>query len=117
MTPEEEQKVRQIIREELELLLGSDRYTFQRHIQIFDGRNIQVGRTTGTKVGTATDQKVGFFNTTPVVQQTGVAAQKVNYATPDLDTEAEIIIAFNTTNAAINTLRTALNNLGITTII
>jgi hypothetical protein len=58
---------------------------------------------------------IGFFNSTPVAQQTGIAAQKVNYTTPDLDTEAEIISAFNTTNAAINVLRTALNNLGLTT--
>ena len=48
-------------------------------------------------------------------QQTGVAAQKVDYATPGLDTEAEIIVAFNTTNAAINTIRTALNAHGLTT--
>lgn len=30
--------------------------------------------TTGTKIGTATNQKLGFFNATPVVQQTGGAA-------------------------------------------
>lgn len=59
--------------------------------------------------------KLGLYGVTPVVQPTGVAAQKVNYATPDLDTEAEIITAFNTTNAAINTIRTALNALGVTT--
>ena len=58
---------------------------------------------------------VGFFAAAPVGQQTGVAAQKVDYATPGLDTEAEIITAFNTTNAAINVLRTALINLGLTT--
>uniref|UniRef100_A0A6M3KMJ8 Uncharacterized protein n=1 Tax=viral metagenome TaxID=1070528 RepID=A0A6M3KMJ8_9ZZZZ len=60
---------------------------------------------------------LGFFAATPVAQQTGIAAQKINYATPDLDTEAEIITAFNTTNTAINALRTALNNLGLTTVV
>jgi hypothetical protein len=64
-----EDKVRQIIREELAGLLGVDRYIFQKHIQLFDGRNIQAGRTTGTKIGTAIDQKLGFFGKTPVVQQ------------------------------------------------
>lgn len=35
-----------------------------------EGANIAVGTTTGTKIGTATSQKLGFFNATPVVQQT-----------------------------------------------
>lgn len=60
---------------------------------------------------------IGFFGANTVVQQTGTAAQKTDYATPDLDTEAEIIVAFNTTNAAINALRTAMNNLGLTTVV
>ena len=61
-----EEKIRQIIREELETFLGFNKYTFQKNIQIFDGRNIQLGRTTGTKIGTAIDQKLGFFGITPV---------------------------------------------------
>ena len=36
-------------------------------------RNIVTDTTTGTKIGTATDQKLGFFNATPVVQQAAVA--------------------------------------------
>lgn len=40
-------------------------------VTITDGNNIIVGNTTGTKIGTATSQKLGFFNATPVVQQTG----------------------------------------------
>ena len=70
----DEQKVRQIIREELSDLLG-DKAVFQKHIQMLDGRNIQVGRETGTMIGTegyvgASDlgQKIGFYGTTPVVQ-------------------------------------------------
>lgn len=35
-----------------------------------DGANIAVGTTTGTKIGTATSQKLGFFGATPVAQQT-----------------------------------------------
>jgi hypothetical protein len=58
---------------------------------------------------------VGFYGTAPAVQQTGIAAQKINYTAGDLDTEAEIISALNTTNTAINALRTALNALGLTT--
>ena len=38
-----------------------------------DAGNIQVGTTTGTKIGTATTQKIGFYNATPVVQPAAVA--------------------------------------------
>jgi hypothetical protein len=34
-----------------------------------DGVDIAVGTSSGTKIGTATTQKIGFFNATPVVQQ------------------------------------------------
>ena len=64
----DEQQVRQIIRDELGDLLRSDKYLFQRHIQMFDGRNIQTGRTTGTKIGTSTLQKIGFYGVNPVTQ-------------------------------------------------
>jgi hypothetical protein len=33
-----------------------------------DGTNIAVGTTTGTKIGTATTQKIAFFNSTPITQ-------------------------------------------------
>ena len=69
LTPEDIQQINKIIRDKFQLLLGFDSYTFQKHIKIFDAHNIQLGRTTGTKIGTATDQKLGFFNATPVLQQ------------------------------------------------
>jgi hypothetical protein len=34
-------------------------------------KNLVFGTTTGTKIGTATNQKLAFWNATPVVQQTG----------------------------------------------
>jgi len=37
-------------------------------LTISDASNVVVGSTTGTKIGTATTQKIGFFNATPVVQ-------------------------------------------------
>ena len=39
-----------------------------------DGANVALGSTTGTKVGTATSQKLGFYGATPVVQPTMGAA-------------------------------------------
>jgi len=63
MTPEE--RIAKL-EEMMAQLFATDRITLQKKIQIFDGRNIQVGKTTGTKIGTETDQKLGFFNATPV---------------------------------------------------
>jgi hypothetical protein len=63
MTNEE---VRKIIREELDWFIKTDRYVFDKHIQILDARNIQLGRGTGTKIGTAIDQKLAFYGSTPV---------------------------------------------------
>jgi len=68
-----EEQIRNIIREELSALFAIDRYTFQKHLQLFDGRNVQTGRTTGTKIATASDQKLGFYGVTPVDQPETVA--------------------------------------------
>lgn len=60
-----EDQIRQIIREELSIMIKSDRFMFEKLIQIADGRNIQLGRTTGTMIGSVNDQKLGFLGTTP----------------------------------------------------
>jgi hypothetical protein len=39
-------------------------------ITVADGINLAFGTSSGTKIGTATSQKLGFWNATPVVQQT-----------------------------------------------
>ena len=41
---------------------------------IADGVNWSFGTSTGTQIGTATSQKLGFYGATPVVQQTGGSA-------------------------------------------
>jgi len=67
------EEVIQIIKEELANLLAREKYVFQNNIQIFDNRNIQLGRTTGTMIGTDIDQKLGFYGKTPVIKQNTVA--------------------------------------------
>lgn len=42
-------------------------------LNILDGGNIATGTTTGLKIGTATSQKLGFYNATPVDQPATVA--------------------------------------------
>jgi hypothetical protein len=64
-----EGEVRQIIRDELKSLILLDKYTFQKNIQIFDNRHIQLGKTNGTKIGTEATQKIGFLSAAPVVRQ------------------------------------------------
>lgn len=45
-----------------------------------EGKDIALGTTTGTKIGTATSQKLGFYNATPIVQ---ASAYTQTYATAD----------------------------------
>jgi len=44
-----------------------------KDLTIADTRNIILNATAGTKIGTATGQKIGFWNATPVIQQSHVA--------------------------------------------
>lgn len=46
-----------------------------------DGINIAVGSTNGTKIGTATTQKIGFYNATPIIQPSGTSADATDLAT------------------------------------
>lgn len=75
--------------------------TISTSLIMADAADVVLDTTTGSKIGTATNQKLGFFNATPVVQQTG-------YAVP---TDLATCIS------ALTTLRTALNNLGLTTVV
>lgn len=66
---------------------------------INDAQNIVLGSTTGTRIGTATTQKLGFYNKAPVVQAVAIAS-------PTSDTVG--------TKVAIDAIRVALTNLGLT---
>lgn len=54
---------------------------------LYDGANIAVGSTTGTQIGTASTQKLGFFGATPVVQP---AAYTPTNVTPDRAFDADL---------------------------
>lgn len=92
----------QVLEDRLNHLEKSDRLTIQKTIQMFDGRNIQTGRGTGTKFGTATTQKLGFFNQTPRVQ---VSAISTPTGGAIIDAEAR---------SSINQIITGLKALGLT---
>lgn len=51
------------------IFAGVTEYTFTTSaLTLADGNNIVAGTGTGTKIGTATNQKLGLFNATPIVQ-------------------------------------------------
>ena len=54
--------------------ITDNRQAFNVAGTIADGVNWSFGTSSGTKIGTATSQKIGFYNKTPVIQQTGGAA-------------------------------------------
>lgn len=55
----------------------------------------------------------GFFSQTPASQPAHLADLNTSYGAGDLDTEAEIITAFNTTNGRINDILAQLATLGL----
>jgi len=81
-------------------------------ITITDGVNIALGTTTGTKIGTATTQKLGFFNATPVVRQTAPAAAPAGGTGATAGAWSSAANR-NTAIDCINGIRTALINLGL----
>lgn len=83
-------------------LVTSDRYTIGRGMQFFDGRNVQLGLSTGTKIGTSATQKLGFYGANPIVQQAAIS--NPNGGTTQ-DAQARVAIAL---------LITALRSLGFT---
>ena len=67
--------------------------------------DIATDTTTGTKIGTATNQKLGFFNATPVVQQTGnvlTALSNLGLVTSPTLTSANVGLG-NVENTALST--------------
>lgn len=46
---------------------------------LLDAYNIVVGTTTGTKIGTATTQKLSFYNSTPIIQPQATGVTTAGY--------------------------------------
>ena len=84
------------------------------NITLADDKDIIVGTTTGTNIGTATTQKIGFYGVTPVVQrasanQAAAPAGGTGATEGAYDTAAhrDALIAL------VNEMRTVLVNLGL----
>jgi len=86
----------------LDKLEKSDRFTVYKTLQMEDGRNISAGRKNGTKIGTASDQKLGFYGVTPVDQPVGLSPVAQTGSAED-----------GTARAKINLIITRLEELGL----
>ena len=60
------QLIKDTIRTELDQLSGDDRFVFRRNLEIENGNNIELGRRYGTKICTDIEQKLAFWDSTPV---------------------------------------------------
>lgn len=103
----DEQQVKDIINRHLAYILKHDKVVFSELVQFLDGRNIQLGRTTGTQIATDIDQKLGFFGEVPVVQQGAVSTPSSAGAVYSQSQVQSIV-------DAVNQIRVALQNLGLT---
>lgn len=99
----------EILQQRVELLenfmadfVYSDRYISQKHFQFIDGKNIQLANGTGTKIGTEATQKLAFYGATPVARASSIASPSGGTV---IDSQAR---------SAIDLLRTAIQNIGIT---
>lgn len=78
--------------------------TFSGNVTMADGINVVLDTTTGTKIGTASTEKLAFLGATPIVRQSapGAAAFSGTYASDG----ANIV-------NALNSIRTTLINFGL----
>jgi hypothetical protein len=88
------------------LLLGT------RDVALAEGADIAVGTTTGTKIGTAAAQKLGFFGATPVVQRTTVTDASVAHALNSTFSDTEVEAALDALGTKINAILASLEALG-----
>lgn len=108
MNEEQQQLVRQIVRDELQEFLASDRYIFHKLVQFLDGRNIQIGRANGSQIGTATDQKIAFHGATPVIQSASANQAQLSLT---LDVTGGDTVNITNVNANFTNIQTLLNQL------
>ncbi len=87
---EDIKQIRNIMQEELADMFGIDKIIFNKNIQILDARNFQLGRTKGSKIGTATDQLLAFYGITPV-DQPATVADPTGGATQDAEARTAVI--------------------------
>lgn len=84
-------------------LIRTDKYVFSKLMKIVEGKNIQLGTSVGTQIGTATTQKVAFLGATPVSRQSSIASPSAISGTY---VQAEVASIKTAVDALITTLET-----------
>ena len=94
---------------------SGEKIVFGKDLDISGDHDLIIGTSTGTKIGTAATQKIGFFNATPVVQQSGVNEGTGFTAGSGTATKDDSTFTGNVGSTAyrINDIVKALKNLGI----
>lgn len=92
-------------------VIKGDRSYFDKPLEFSDMVNIRLSTGTGTKIGTATNQKLGFFNATPVDQAASIGAPTSPGA---LYNQATAQTAVDAINSLRNALSAANGGIGIT---
>ena len=95
----------------------SDRMTMFTLLQFLDGRNVQLGKSVGTKIGLATTEKLAFHGSTPIIQSASAnqAALSLDVTLTGANTidRAAVEANFTSIETLANQLRTDLINKGI----
>jgi len=94
---------------------SGEKVVFGKDLDISGDHDLIIGTGTGTKIGTAATQKIGFFNATPVVQQNGTNEGTGFTAGSGTTTRDDSTFTGNVGSTAyrINDIVKALKNLGI----
>lgn len=92
---------------EEQLQVVTDKVIFNKDIMMQDGRDFIFAKGTGTKIGTETTQKISFYGETPVVQAAAITAPSDAGGSYNQSVAQSAV-------TAINSIRTALQNIGIT---
>lgn len=92
---------------------SSGTITIDNDLTVSDAHNIILNTTTGTKIGTGTTQKLGFWNATPVVQQSHIVDAVTNHSFSASYSDLELEDALDDMGNKVNEVLTLLETLGL----
>lgn len=109
--------VERVIEDKFQSFVKSDRYIIEKSLMQFqDGRNILLGTTTGTQIGTATTEKLAFHGSTPIAQAAHAdqaSVSQLNITGTDGVNASNVDTNFQKIITLVNRLRTDLINKGV----